>query len=185
MSSLETSLISSFGLKVYEMEDVLEKILEEENLITGVKKYFPEFLARIAKKVLETQAFVFNFTSKEIEKMIREVENEKDEFLRDILLAIIYFDYWKIRYFEEGENFYKKILENIDAIFYQAELTLWALLYLKNRKKTAEYKEYIYELIEKLREKTISFIPEDDFLSESEKKETEKRFEECVILEKL
>ncbi len=109
MPTLETSLISTFRLESYEIEDIIEKI-------------------------------------------------------------------------QGDENFYKKIFENIDGIFYQLELILWALLYIKNKEKVRMYEGYIYELIEKLKEKIANFIPEENFLSENEEKEVKRIFSDCLIV---
>jgi len=62
-----------------------------------------------------------------------------------MLLTLLYFDYWRIKYYEEEglSKYIKKVADNIKAIYSYIELSIWYLLYLKIRTRSRNIKSIL------------------------------------------
>ncbi len=138
----------------------LEELLEREDLIKAVKENLLRFILILVKNV---DISIFEISSKKIKDTIEDVQGIEDSFLREMLLSILYFDYWKVKLMEENGivRYIEKVLENMEKILVEIELTIWALLYTINKEKVLKYKDYIKNLIESIKEGILEFIPEE------------------------
>jgi len=152
------------------INEFIDELINEQDLVEAIEKKLFNFINLVIEELhskgLLNRVLVHNVSPNRIVKMIKKVEKSKiDELEKEILLTILYFDYWKIKcVLEEGLNKYlEKSLKNLNAILNQYRLAIWLLLVRKNKEKVSKYIEQIKELINKIEEAMIEFIPEEEF----------------------
>jgi len=152
------------------INEFIDELIKEQDLVEAIEKNLFNFINLVIEELhskgLLNKFLVHNVSPNRIVKMIKKVEKSKiDELEKEILLTILYFDYWKIKcVLEEGLNKYlEKSLKNLNAILNQYRLAIWLLLVRKNKEKASKYIEKIKELINQIEEAMIEFIPEEEF----------------------
>jgi len=141
------------------ISEFIEELAKEQDISEAIERNLSKFINLVISELdsrgLLDKVLVHNVSPDKIVRIIN------DELEKEILLAILYFDYWKIKcVFEEGFNKYlEKSLKNFNAIQNQFKLAIWLLLIRKSK----EYVQQIRELIEKIKEAMIEFIPEEEF----------------------
>ena len=173
MEMLQISVsISSKPKFSKDVEMVLDDILKHENLIEGVKINITRFIITMISSLRShiIKYTINNVSSKKIRKLIKILKEETtNDLKKEMLLTLLYFDYWRIKYYEEEglSKYIEKVADNIRTIYSYIELSIWYLLYLKNKNKVMEYEEYIKKLIDGINDAMVEFIPEDS-VSEDE-----------------
>ena len=105
---------------------------------------------------------IINSNEEDLKEIYKKVKDEKDELLRKILNSIITFEYWKTKYYKENkEKYFEQVLKNLDKVFKEIELSLWMLLYLKNKEKVLNYLDYIEKLSDEILLSSDIFIEEN------------------------
>ncbi|BFI73386.1 hypothetical protein YN1_3730 [Nanoarchaeota archaeon] len=162
---MEVSLLQVYRIELNnipkEIDNFLNLLLESNDLIYSVKSNIINFIILLSKYYYDLN--INNSKEEDIKEVYIKIKEEKDELLREILNSIITFEYWKTKYYKENkEKYFEQVLKNIDKIFKEIELSLWMLLYLKNKEKVLNYKDYI----EKLSNEVL--LSSDLFIEESE-----------------
>ena len=144
-----------------ELNNFLNLLLENSDLIYSVKSNIITFIILFSKYYYNLN--IVNSDEEDLKEIYKKVKDEKDELLRKILNSIITFEYWKTKYYKENkEKYFERVLKNLDKVFKEIELSLWMLLYLKNKEKVLNYLDYI----EKLSDEVL--LSSDIFIEESE-----------------
>ena len=162
---MEVSLLQVYKIELNnipkEIDNFLNLLLESNDLIYSVKSNIINFIILLYKYYYNLN--INNSKEEDIKEAYIKIKEEKDELLRKILNSIITFEYWNTKYYKENnKKYFEQVLKNIDKIFKEIELSLWMLLYLKNKEKVLNYKDYI----EKLSDEVL--LSSDLFIEESE-----------------
>jgi len=168
METLEVFVLLFYkNERLKEIEDMLDRIIKHEDLVKGVKENLLDFLHVIINQFGREMLnyTIYNISSRKVSRIIKRVERSNiDEFEKRIVLTLLYFDYWRVKYYEEEGlvKYIERSIENFRSFYDYLEVILWYLLYKKYRDRVVEYKDYIESLIEKLNDAMEGFIPEEE-----------------------
>ncbi|MBU5682298.1 MAG: hypothetical protein QXR54_01670 [Nanopusillaceae archaeon] len=134
------------------LNELLEKILKEENLIQSLDKYLLEYLTILVSLAMEENLLIINVSKEDLEKYEEFVKDIQNELEKRIFEIIYYFDTFRIYVIKnKGVSGLIDLLQNIDFIFLSInvlKLSLLSLLYEKDKEKVLKYENYINEMIE-------------------------------------
>lgn len=134
------------------LNELLEKILKEENLIQSLDIYLLEYLTILVSLAMEENLLIINVSKEDLEKYEEFVKDIQNELEKRIFEIIYYFDTFRIYVIKnKGVSGLIDLLQNIDFIFLSInvlKLSLLSLLYEKDKEKVLKYENYINEMIE-------------------------------------
>jgi len=167
METVEVSVLLFYkSRQLKDIDYMLDRIIKYEDLIKGVRENLLNFLYVIINQFREEilNYTIYNISSRKVGRIIKKVEKSNiDDFEKRIVLTLLYFDYWRVKYYEEEGliKYIEKSIENFMAFYDYLELALWYILYKKYKDKVIGYKDYIESLIEKISDVMENFIPEE------------------------